>query len=256
MQTRRKVLVGGVLTLFFVDAKIRPCAGFSRPAPHTRGCCLADEDLNAVYPPRTPTQAFSTGVEPIPSSANADFDLALAHTLAKLSDDFQVLPGFAYYDDSGSKNALATPHTRMDRADGTVLMGKTLLLDLIDRLESPEVAIAGVCAHEFGHIVQFRHNLIPIVNRDQPNVRNSELQADYFAGYFAGLRKRERPTFPAAVIAMTVSGFGDTAFNDRNHHGTAQERGAAVVQGFEASFRQNKSLSEAIQDSTTYVLGL
>src|SRR5262249_35993307 len=40
------------------------------------------------------------------------------------------------------------------------------------------------------------------VNAGQSTVKRSELQADYFAGYFAGHRKRERPTYPAAVVAL------------------------------------------------------
>jgi hypothetical protein len=55
---------------------------------------------------------------------------------------------------------------------------------------------------------------------------------------------------------MTQFGFGDNNPGNRNHHGTAQERGAAVVRGFESSFRDNKNLSDAIQESTTYVLSL
>jgi len=87
-------------------------------------------------------------------------------------------------------------------------------------------------------------------------VRVSELQADYFAGYFAGLRKRERPSYPAAVVAMAQFNFGDNNFGNRSHHGTTNERGAVVVRGFEASFRENKNLNEAIQDSTAYVLSV
>jgi hypothetical protein len=55
---------------------------------------------------------------------------------------------------------------------------------------------------------------------------------------------------------MTQFSFGDNNPGNRNHHGTAQERGAAVVRGFESSFRDNKNLSDAIQESTTYVLSL
>jgi hypothetical protein len=55
---------------------------------------------------------------------------------------------------------------------------------------------------------------------------------------------------------MTQFDFGDTSFSSKNHHGTAQERGAAVVRGFEAAYRESKSLSDAIQESTNYVLRL
>jgi predicted metalloprotease len=133
-------------------------------------------------------------------------------------------------------------------------MGVNLLRTLRRGAESPEVGVAAVCSHEFGHILQFKYGLIERVNAGQTTVKRSELQADYFAGYFAGLRKKERPTYPAAVVAVTLFSVGDTAFTEPGHHGTPAERGAAVVKGFEASFRSNKSLSEAIQESTSYVM--
>jgi predicted metalloprotease len=119
--------------------------------------------------------------------------------------------------------------------------------------ESPEVAVAAVCAHEFGHIVQYRHDLIDKVQAGQPTVKRTELQADYFAGYFAGRRKLERSTFPTSVVALTIHRLGDTEFSNPGHHGTPQERGWAVTQGFEAA-SGGKSLSEAIEESTRYVL--
>jgi hypothetical protein len=218
---------------------------------------LADEDLHAIYPPNTDTRAFMTGNEPmIPKSGDRDFDFALAQSLAKISDAFGVLPGFAYYDDYDAPNAYATAVTRLNRADGTVLFGMDLLQRLRKAADSPEVSVVAVCSHEFGHILQFKYGLTKRVNAGQSSVRRSELQADYFAGYFAGLRKRERPNYPAAVAALTQFSHGDTLFGSPSHHGTAEERGAAVVQGFEASFRQKKNLGDAIQESTNYVLQL
>jgi predicted metalloprotease len=167
-----------------------------------------------------------------------------------------VLPAFAFYDDYDGKNAYATPLKRLERVDGTVLMGAGLLQELRSKAENPEVTVAGVCAHEFGHILQYRHKLLARLDAGQRTVKRGELQADYFAGYFAGLRKRERREFPAAVIALTQFEFGDLQYNDPGHHGTPKERGDAVSKGFEASFRQNKSLGEAIEESTSYAMSL
>lgn len=255
MWTRRETLVGGALTLLF--GSMHNCACAAAIAPHSRGCLLADSDFNTVYPSETRTVRYRSGQEPIIyKSGDQNFDLALAQTLAKISEKFGVLPGFAYYDDSGGMNAYATPRIRVNNADGTVLMGINFFRRFRKIPDSPEVAIAGVCSHEYGHIVQFKYGLIPIVDAGQPTVKRSELQADYFAGYFAGLRKRERPSYPAAVVALAQHDVGDTLYTKPDHHGTPQERGAAVVRGFEAAFRENKGLSDAIQESTSYVLGL
>ncbi len=49
----------------------------------------------------------------------------------------------------------------------------------------------------------------------------------------AGLRKKERPSYPAAVAAVTQGDFGDSHFRSRTHHGTEEERANAVVRGFQ-----------------------
>jgi hypothetical protein len=256
MFSRRDSLVGGALALVFYGVGTR-CGCANSLTPHSSGCLLADKDVDAIYPQGAETRRYIHGDEPIiGKSGNPDFDYALAQTLAKLAYQFEVLPGFAYYDDSGSENAFATSMARLKNVDGTVLMGLSLLKRMLHFSESPEAAVTGVCAHEFGHIVQYRHRLIPIVNAGQKTNKRCELQADYFAGYFAGQRKLERPGFPAAVIAFSQYKFGDTAFTDRGHHGTPEERGAAVVRGFEAAFRERITMSDAIQQSTMYVLNL
>jgi len=253
MWSRREVVAGGMLSLCFGAC----CRAETARTPHTFGCSLADEDVDAVYPKGTDTRTYFTGDEPmIPRSGDRDFDYALAQTLAKISDAFGVLPGFAYYDDSDSRNAYDTSRTRLNRADGTVLMGMYLQQQLRAGQDHPDVAVAAVCSHEFGHILQYRHNLVARVNAGQPTVKRSELQADYFAGFYAGLRKKERPSYPAAVVAVTQGNYGDTHFNSPRHHGTEAERSAAVVRGFNAAFREGKTLAQAIEASTNYVMTL
>ena len=230
MFSRREVVAGGTLTLLLRRLRLRR----PRARRNTFGCCLASQDVDAVYPAGTDTRVFFTGNEPmIPRSGDRDFDYALAQTLGKLSDTFGVLPGFAYYDDDDSNNAYATERTRLNRADGTVLMGINLQRRLRAGHDHPDVAVAAVCSHEFGHILQYRHRLIARVNAGQPTVKRSELQADYFAGYFAGLRKKERPSYPAAVVAATQSDFGDNNFNRRTpsrHRGRTRRGGGARLQ--------------------------
>jgi hypothetical protein len=253
MWSRRETIAGGLLTLLCGH-----CAhAESSRTPNTFGCCLASQDVEAVYPNGTDTRVYFTGEEAmIPRSGDRDFDYALAQTLAKLSDAFGVLPGFAYYDDYDNYNAYATERTRLNRADGTVLMGINLQKQLRAGRDHPDVAVAAVCSHEFGHILQYRHRLVARVNIGQPTVKRSELQADYFAGYFAGLRKKERPNYPAAVAAVTQGEFGDNNFKRRDHHGTEEERANAVVRGFNAAFHEGKTLDVAIDESTRYVLTL
>lgn len=231
-----------------------PCVARSRSIL-SPGCVLTESEGEQLYPRSAATASASaaSGKETIIArSGDPDFDRALAETLLKLSRTLQVSPGFAYYDDHEGFNAYATRLVRLNGADGTVLFGQGFLRQLMRGKESPEVAVAAVCAHEFGHILQFKHNLAARVRGNDPTVKRTELQADFFAGYFAGLRKKERPSYPAAVAALAQYNVGDNHLNSPKHHGTPQERGAAVVRGFEVAYRDNKPLGEAIQISINY----
>jgi hypothetical protein len=197
---------------------------------------------------------FASGNEPIiPRSGDALFDRALAQTLAKISHVFSVLPGFAYYDDWDGENAYASAEVKLGRSDGTVLFGTRMLKSHRSRPEAPEVAVAAVCAHEFGHIVQFKRRLQQRLLANQPTVKRIELHADFLAGYFAGVRKRERSDFPAAVFAVTHRSLGDTHFDNQQHHGTHEERGAAVVEGFRAAKEMNLDFDRAVEAGVSYV---
>lgn len=199
-------------------------------------------------------QLFATGNEtPIHSSGDRQFDYALAHTLSRLSDILGVLPGFAYYDDGSDKNAYASRYVRLNNSDGTVLFGLGFLRHALSAREHPDVGVAAVCAHEFGHILQFKRNLEPVLLANQNTVKRLELHADFLAGYFAGVRKRSKHDYPAAVFAVKAHEIGNTAFDDPNHHGTPNERADAVVQGFKIAHDDQKSLDEAIQIGINYV---
>lgn len=249
--SRRTVLAGGALTVFFSSF----CTCAVHAEDDIRGCQISDAVYDRIAPWSSETRKYIHGDEPIIArSGDANLDYALAQTLAKLAGVFEVLPGFGYYDDFTSGNAYATARTRLDRADGTVLFGLDLLRKLRTLPMHPDAAIATVCAHEFGHILQFKRDLFRVVDAGQRNVKRSELQADYFSGYFAGLRRIERPSFPSEVFITTMRSLGDDNFSSKTHHGTPRERARAVERGFNAAFLERRSLSDAISDSTAYAM--
>lgn len=252
MWTRREV-VGGTLAILFGGPACDACAQSMRHQA-TLGCTIGDDHLSRIYPAGTDTRLYATGNEPmIPGSGDKYFDYALAQTLYRVSELFSVLPGFAYYNDGNDHNAYATERRRMRQADGTVLFGLNFLKKLLKAPESPDAAAAAVAVHEFAHIYQFKHDLDDLLRRNQSTVKRVELQADFLAGYYAGIRKRQRPSFPAAVFATTQYGMGDHETEAQNHHGTAEERAGAIIRGFEASYRENKNLNDAVQASIAYV---
>jgi hypothetical protein len=251
MLTRRCCVVGGGLWLLDIPGAM--ASGTRHNAIY--GCTLTAHETSNILGASSDTRRYVTGDEPmIPQSGDKDFDLALAQTLAKISDCLNVSPGFAYYDDYDGPNAFASSQRRLSGADGTVLFGQRFLKQLRAAPENPEVAVAGVCAHEFGHILQYKLGLDKQLRDGQPTVKRVELNADFFAGYFAGVRKRELPAFPAAVVAMTQYSSGDDMLNNPEHHGTPDERAQAIVKGYQTAYVDQMSFLDAIKIGVEYVM--
>jgi hypothetical protein len=248
MQSRREVVLGGLLTVGFMPR----CACAQS---QTLGCVISDQHLVGVLGSRPATFSFNVDNDAVENgSGNKDFDRALAITLAKLSDLLGILPGFAFFNEgTEGQNAFASRSRRLGRDDGSVVFGQVMFGKLMQSRDSPELGVAAVCSHEFGHILQFKMDLQNRLVGPDGRVKRLELHADYLAGYFAGLRKRERADFPAAIFAQTQYNFGDTAYARADHHGTPDERGQAVVAGFQAAYRDRKSLSAAIEEGIRYV---
>jgi hypothetical protein len=253
MLTRRDIVAGGALALIWGNCA---CAQTGPRGRRGFGCMLEPEEAEPFLATAPEPQAFDSANEKlIASTGNREFDYALAQTLSRLTDVFGVLPGFSYFDDYDGENAYATTATKMKRADGTVLYGKRYLLRSLSAEESPDAVVSATCAHEFGHIVQYKHKLSSRLNQGQPNVKRSELNADFFAGYFAGARKLQNRNYAAAVYATNRYARGDFV-TDKTHHGTPEERAAAVVRGFETVYRERRSFADAIEIGVTYAARL
>jgi hypothetical protein len=187
----------------------------------------------------------------IPGSGDKEFDFALAQTLYRLSETFGVVPGVAYYDDYDGANAFAMSAKKLANPDGTVLLGLRCLKAALAQREHPDVAVTSICAHEFGHIVQYKRRLN--LNAGQKTVKRSELHADFLAGFYAGVVKLERPAYPAAVFATQQYSAGNFNYSSPAFHGTPDERARAVVRGFETAYRTRLSLNEAIEVGIRFV---
>jgi hypothetical protein len=255
MITRREIALGGLLTVF-LEPRVATCQHLNGLGQR-RGCMLAHHEAEALFSRSSAHQLYATGNEPVVAkSGNRDFDNALAFTLSRMTDVLQVLPGFAYYDDVDGKNAYATDQRRLSNADGTVLFGLRLLREMLTEPEHPDVAVTAICAHEFGHIVQYKLRLVPGLLAGQDTVKRVELHADFLAGFYAGVRKIGKPDYPAAVFATTKYSKGDNFINNPNHHGRPEERASAIVRGFETAYRERRSLNDAIQIGIKYVSAL
>jgi hypothetical protein len=188
----------------------------------------------------------------IDTTGNAELDRSLGRALVRLSTTFGQRPAFGFADDSGRGNAYASRQTRVKGTWGTVLYGRTLFRDLLERYDDGGVSILAVAAHEFAHIAQFRSNLDHDLLAGQPNVKRTELHADFMAGYFLGLRKRAEPSLSVWAAGNTLYRIGDYDFNNRDHHGTPDERVRCAERGYALGYDE-KDFAYAFSRAAEYV---
>lgn len=244
MLAERREVLGGLLTVLGGT-----CCSHQAMA-QTSGCWVpqgqAQPYFNRV---QGRTTMFNSGREQLePRSGNRQLDRALAQALGKMSNLFGVLPGFCYYDDGDSANALATSEQLLDRSDGTVMFGLSFLRELLSKPQHGDASVVAVCAHEYGHIVSYKYRQYDELKRTGGTFRVEQF-ADYFAGYYAGNRKLERPDFPAVVFATTQQSFGGGS------HGTGQQRGEAVQAGFLAAYQQRLTPVQARAAGLAFCMG-
>jgi hypothetical protein len=174
---------------------------------------------------------------------------AFGKALVRLSTAFGVQPTFGFYDDGGQPNAQASP-------DDAVIFGRSLFADQISRYQDQGLSVLAICAHEFGHIVQFHSQLERALLRGQSTVKRLELHADFLAGYYLGFRKRADSTLRLWSIGDTLNRIGDLLVTSRNHHGTPQERVAAAEAGYNVGVDNGANFQSAIQQGVQYVMEL
>ena len=252
MHTKRETVLGGALTLIWGSF---PC-DCSAQEPQ-RGCTLDDAALDRKLGSKQDSWSFDINSDPVfGGSGDRQFDEALAHTLSRLCDLFAILPGFAFFNEDAGPNAFASPSQRLKRSDGSVVFGQQMLKKLMASPEHPAAGVAAVCAHEFGHILQYKRGIPNQLIGADRRVKRLELHADYLAGYFAGTRKRDNKDFPAAVFANTQFVNGDNMIQHPQHHGTPEERGQAVVEGFKTAFQSKLDINAAVTSGIAYVRSL
>ena len=169
--------------------------------------------------------AGAIGCGLINSFGDATFDRQFGEEVYIQSYFWGLYPTVYGFDEcSGNMNALALP-------EGYILLGRNLTWNVIQQ-HGTSLPLAGVLAHEWAHQAQFMFNWM---DPSQPTVRNSELEADAFSGYYMGLAKGWAGDMLETYLRLLES-IGDTNFNDPGHHGTPQERRAAGTLGLQTAF--------------------
>jgi hypothetical protein len=164
------------------------------------------------------------------SSGNQQIDRAMIAELRKILNVLPINPGFKFIDDP-SPNAFAVPDSLVSSTQGTVYIGLNLINGEFSNSDWGGVAVAGICAHECGHIYQFFNGYTQALNGQTAVL--VELHADYIAGLYLG-RDRSHSREHVQAFAQSLFSRGDYNFNNPQHHGTPQQRVQAMTAGYDA----------------------
>jgi len=185
-------------------------------------------------------QVFST-------SGRKQIDKAMIAELRRILTILPINPGFKYINDQ-NPNAFADAKDTVPNTTGTVYIGLNLINGEFEQADGG-VAVAGICAHECGHIYQFYNGWMDKLASD--TARLVELHADFLAGYYFG-RTGLHSANKVKVFGNSLFSKGDYNFNDKDHHGTPEERLTAMQRGYETG-TQGVSIEAAAEVGADYV---
>ncbi len=174
------------------------------------------------------------------STGNANLDRLIVRELRQLKRIFRINPGFYVYNDHGRPNAGATLKRVRYNSDGTVMFGRTLLVRELYRGRYADIAVAGIMAHEFAHIVQLRRGA------GRNRIVYLELHADCLAGWY--LERSRNGRLNIQPFARSIYEKGDFHYWSRSHHGTPRQRISAMIAGYKAG---ELNLDQAYKYCTT-----
>ena len=180
------------------------------------------------------------------SSGNKALDRAMIAEVRKINRVFTIRPGYRFFDDEGQGNALALSRTVIQGTRGTVFFGLSLVKEEL-KYKFGGAALAGIAAHEGGHIFQFFSSFLHRPERDD-SARDMELHADFLAGYYFGRTGRTERSID--VFGKSLFEKGDYDYNDPDHHGTPDERLKAMHQGYRY---RHLHLQDAVGKGITHV---
>jgi hypothetical protein len=144
----------------------------------------------------------------------------------------ELLPQFfgrnapIYYDPGTNANAY-TDYTYIDRA--FIALGEGFITAYANKMM---LQVAGILAHEEGHIYQIRSPLArTLTDRGGFQVKYLELHADYMAGAYLAWREKVRPQSPSRLLFDFFAELPGTPSDYSSYHGSPVERYAAFNEG-------------------------
>jgi hypothetical protein len=174
---------------------------------------------------RTEAQCFAGGFTPgalYKTTGHSQLDQAFNQEGNLISSLFGVTPQLFIIEDGHSPNAYA------DGPGNRLLFGIRLLADELWSMDRGGTAVAGITAHEFAHILQWRTDPR---NIELVRASDRELHADFMAGYYLARKSKITPIdLPGFARSLYKKGGYD--FTNPLHHGTPAERVDSMRAGF------------------------
>ncbi len=222
------------------------------------GCGVPADQIKRVFPKILSVHELAESRQAFHSAFGGGAsarDAALVKAIGRLSASFEIAPKFGFFDDrefAPAGNALAWRPDTKERPNGAVTFG----IVLFDRLMSEDpigASVLAVLAHEFGHVALYMSGKEAEVREGRPTAKRVELHADFLAGYYLGVRKREAAGVSLYNAGRLIWSIGDQAFDSKHHHGTRAERNAAAEAGFKVGHGSAPPIREAFERATRYI---
>jgi hypothetical protein len=226
--SRRAFVQGSLSALVLGDS-----TGRASSAVDSEACAWNATDLGS-YPRRS-------------TSNNPDLDRALIAELKRILETIPVNPGFQFIEED-NPNAFALKASLISGTNGTVLIGLKLLNVLFQESQGG-VSVAGVCAHECGHIYQYFSEFYDRLNGSSKIYL--ELHADCLAGFYMGKRK-DTTADQIKLFTKTLVSFGGYDYGNEKFHGSPGQRAAAMEHGYMLAGK-GVSFDDAAADGESYV---
>jgi hypothetical protein len=228
------------------------------PPPLSRACLLTPAG-SRVYQSRgflttSVADVFRQGRNTT-STGNTDIDRELGRAIKITADILRVNPAFSFFEpdrfvgDSEAEwmNAFADGNTYVPGTTGTVAFGMTNFRSELFGYDESGTSVMTIIAHEFGHIVQVTRGYIGAIDYGVPC--GVEINADFLAGYYLGIRAR---TVSSLRFERAEDWFV-RAGNPRpdRRHGNSDERVRAGRAGYEVGIA-GRALDDAIRAGWDY----
>lgn len=186
------------------------------------------------------------------TSGNPDLDKSLISEMAMQSAFYGYRPAFVLYS-GGERNAAAVNKILAEypQTDGTILYNIEMLQEQLSISHWGGSILAGVIAHEFGHIYQYHTGYFDRLRALDKTVKFVELHADFLSGFYMGGK------FGSIDVKDYANAFyetGDYSFNEPAHHGTPAERYLVLKAGFNLRVRnKSTSVSDAAREAEGFL---